>query len=211
MAIGNNDIIRVTTQTAMLGMNCLNVFTYRAEEVVGAPTYEAVADSFEQLYDATVNFIIHPEAVLNLVKVENLTNEIDIFTKVFSDAGRGANAGQLMPPYVTYSIRLLRSSKITRHGSKRFAGVGENFVNGGVWTAGGAGPQEIIEFCKDHITVDPTGDVLAVLRPVIIGRTLAIVDGAETYPLDLGKVNPVQDADFRGISTQNTRKYGRGI
>lgn len=212
MAIVAGDILRLTTQVDYLSQKCLQVWFYRADNLVGVPTYEGVADGFKAQYDLHCTIYLHPNAVLELVKVENLTNGVDIFSKGYNVPGTASNPGDPMPPYVTYSVRQLRGSKITRHGSKRFAGVPEGFNNGGSYSGGGSSPNQLVDFCAatHGAGSDSENNLQAV--PVIVGRKLVTKAGGKTYyDVDLTKINSITGADFRGISTQNSRKFGRGI
>lgn len=212
MPVVENDIIRLTTQSAYLGIKALQVYYMRARDIVGDVTYESMADDFSSKYAAQVNLYLHPSCVLELIKVENVSNEVDIYSKAYSLAGTAGTPGDALPPYVTYSVRQLRGSKVTRHGSKRFAGVPEGFQAAGVYTGGGGSPNQLVSFCSQAVTVDDGGGNTLFLDHVIVGRTLVTPpEGAPYYDIDLTKVNTVIGSDFRGLSTQNSRKFGRGI
>jgi hypothetical protein len=97
---------------------------------------------------------------------------------------------------------LIRTTRLTRHGSKRFVGVIEE-------TTVGNNPASTITDELSALAVAMYAGILVsgttidvTLTPIIIGRTK--VDGV--YVLDTTKVNLVSGAEFTRLTSQNSRK-----
>jgi hypothetical protein len=56
----------------------------------------------------------------------------------------------------------------------------------------------------------PPDDTNFTLRPVIVGRVPATPPN-KGYVLDLTKINGITGLIFRGVSTENLRKVGKGF
>lgn len=207
MAIADNDILQITFVQSVTGQVVNNVFFYRADDPVGTPDYGDVADGFISQVVVPLVATQSVDVGSTRIVIKNITNNLDIYEEANSNAG--SRSGPVMPSFVAWAFRLVRSSALTRHGAKRIAGPSESDVadNGpvsGVLTVLTALATAMGE---DFVVNDGGGNTVT-LVPVIVGRT-ENVDG--DYELDLTKINPVASANFIRVTSQTTRRAGRGI
>lgn len=202
MAISNGDIIRVTNTGEWVDGNVgTNVFFFQYVLGDDSATYEEISNAMSGFLTTRVAPITTIAFTYRSIKVENLTNGLDLEEYAISIAG--TVSGEYMPSFVSWAFRLYRGSKLTRNGRKSFAGVAEASVANGAPIAGAVTALNNLAagiLAGLSQTVGPTVDWTLV--PVIVGRTL--VGG--TYEIDLGKINSVVDVRFERVSTQNTRK-----
>lgn len=206
MAIG--DILKVTDNQGYLGQLVQNVFFYKVTAIPvtagGMDEYEQVCASFNADVRILELAIQHEQLEHGVTTVDNITNGLD-FGAVEADVF-GLLEGDELASFYALNFILRRTSKITRNGSKRFAGVAETSVNGNSYT-GSMTPVNALAAAlaaplKDGAS--PTPNDFAI--PVIVGRKL--VSGH--YEYDLTKINPVSSAAFTAVSTQRSRKAGHG-
>ena len=205
MATNVGDILRCTHFHDYLGQECLNVFFYQVG-VNGNPALLpfSFTDEYAADYETRVMAVMTDDVTLTRILWENLTNELD-----FSDVPQnrqGASTGDPAPSALALSVKLIRDSKITRNGSKRFVGLSEGLTNGNQVVLSQGITDNIEGFCGTNLfyaDYDGQGNDIE-LRQVIIGRTLS---AGNVYELDLSKVNQVDGAQVRNIiGTQNSRK-----
>lgn len=113
----------------------------------------------------------------------------------------GGNEAEALPPSIAFSFRLNRSLTTTRNGFKRFGGVCETQVLNGIVTDGPTLAKLATVATALGATLTQDGWSA---RPVIV--RFKIGNQVLTTPL----VNPVRNAGFSGLGTQNSRKFGHG-
>lgn len=201
MSIEVADLIQIDARTMHLGRETHNVFHYRVASRDEGITYADVANHFEDWWTSKVAPIQSANAQLDLVEITNLTNGLDIHQSTFTT--NGLLSGDDLPSFCSWGFRLIRTTRLTRHGSKRFVGVIE---------AQTVGNEPISTFLDELSTTAvglKTGILVSgttidiTLTPVIIGRTKNV---SGVYELDTTKVNLVADAEFTALTTQNSRK-----
>lgn len=208
MAVAVGDIIEYTLQQTCMGSTLLNVFHYEATIVEPSVDYDDVASAFLNVpYQGIKNCQATAVQYVRLL-IRNLTNGIDIAETVLTDTGE--RSGEAATSMLAYGFRLNRSTAITRHGQKRIGGVSETDLTGQVPTAG---MLVILADTADKFgepaLVDGTVDHDISLDPVIVGRFPT--GHAQAGQLDLSKINPVASAAFVSVTTQTSRKLGRGV
>lgn len=200
MAMEVGDILELRSQVDYLGQPCLNVWHYQVVSFDAGVGYTNVDDAFTGLYTTNIKPITMQGAVLSKVDILNLTNGVDIYSEGHSVAGDKTTGAT--PSFTAYKFQFLRGSRITRHGWKRIVGVCEADIEGNAAVAGAiAALDALAAQMQVGLLVSATSADLTLI-PVIVGRTL--VGG--TYQLDLTKINSVIDVQFKGVTTQNTRK-----
>lgn len=207
MAIAVGDILQITDVQALSLNQLLNVYTYEVMELGSAVEYADIANTFqgtvvEEVCLQQVNILVHTGTV-----IRNLTNGLDLFEEITSRQG-DVNS-EAMPNFVALAFRLVRSNLLTRHGQKRIGGIGEVSIAGNIVNP--ASMVSVIAMAAaigSDLTVDSGGDEDFVLRPVIVGRFPEGSPSAGQY--DLSKVNPVAQCSFIRVTTQTTRRAGRG-
>lgn len=113
--------------------------------------------------------------------------------------------GQANSPYaasaVAYSFQLVRSTRVTRHGSKRIAGVPEAYIdNNQLVSTYVDDVGAVAELLGGTQTVPFGSGETMTLLPVIAKSTTGSPPPLPTV------FNPVLSATFRGIGSQNSRK-----
>lgn len=199
------DILRFTVFQSYLGQVCLNVDFREIDSLPpGSVTESVLALSYANLYETEVLPIQHQDVTLTRVLCENLTDGVS-FGETFPNVV-GTQTGDPMPSYVSLAMKLSRTTKVTRNGSKRIVGVQEQNVDGNIQNYPST-RTEPAEFFYGGITdfIDPQDGVTTFeMGAVIVGRTL---NPQGVYELDLSKINRVKNSTMKAlVSTQNTRK-----
>lgn len=195
------DVFRVTTAAQYLGENLLNVYYYRLLDVPAAGNpLEGLASVMDTEILPTVAVIQQQNHVVKLVRVENL-NSTEIYERVVDIPGQvSANAGNPLPSFYAVTFQLVRTTRDTRHGSKRFGGIPDNLVYGNEWL-GSVTPLNAI---AAKLKTTWVAGLVDTFQPVIV-----------RHPVPAPPINPVfnvvADCLYKGVRTQNTRKKGRGV
>lgn len=203
MAAALGDLIQITAFQRYLEQRVLNVYYYRVTAPLGlADGYLA---SFHTSFLAVVlNAVRAVQASLltyDSIRYANLSNGIDLLEQPVSLAGTVATTtATAMPSFVAMTWLLRRESLATRNGYKRFAGVNDGTVDGNNSTIGAS----ILDAVSNGLSADLMAGVAVLGAPVIVRRPLLVPAGTSYVYSDIGS------AQFREVSTQNTRKRGRG-
>lgn len=201
MAASQGDIIQITDVQVQKGQQVLNVYNYEVVTLTGlADNYlEVIADWYEEVGLAAVRGIQSSSLVHIGLRVINYTTGIDFLERPLANLA-GVRPAPVLPPNVCWTFRLLRETRATRHGWKRYAGVAEQDQNNGDNEGLGAAQLDpVLNFLAADF--QPAPSVVPLLAPVIVRKNA------------LGEVvakNNIGAAEYRHIGTQNTRKIGRG-
>lgn len=207
MAIQTSDIIQITDVQSFLGQLILNVYHYRVVSFDEGTDYSDFAQQFELLVAGVVADVQSASVNHNMVIVKNLTNGIDIWEEP-ADIDGATTGGDDLPSFVALSFRLVRSSGLTRHGAKRIGGLDEGTIAGNGISSSFADEVAAIEAALGSPLMREGTMADFVLQPVIVGR---FPEGhANAGQFDLSKVNDVSAAQFIRVSSQTTRRAGRG-
>lgn len=209
MALAVGDIIQFTDVQSYLGQTVLNTYTYQVESFESAVTLEDLAQGFE-LYVATEVATVQDDDVTHpFIIAKNLSNGIDIWEEPTTIAGDNASTLE-GTSFMALGYRLVRSNASTRHGSKRIGGLPAGISDGNAINPAYATlVDDLAAVFALPLTATGTVDHDYVLNPVIIGRYPT--GDPNAGEMDLSVVNPVSAAQFIRMTTQNTRKAGRGI
>lgn len=210
MAMAIDNILQITDFQRFLGQQVLNVYFYRVlalpdPEIYPNP-YDAVLTSFESTVVGPLKNNQHTSLMHETIVVKNLSNGIDIREKILNIAGTAT--GDEEPSFTALGIRLVRTTGVTRHGSKRIGGMPESYFIGNTLNLS-PGQVTAIEFAMGATLIE-SGTINDLAQPVIVGRTLVPASDPPEYELDLLKINVIADAQIIAVTTQNTRKAGRG-
>lgn len=203
MAIADGDIIQIRLTSAFNGQVCENVYYYQADGAAGDPAIYALASqAFEDgVVDAVVPFT-SVNYIANRISIKNLTNDLDIFEEAINVVGQVP--GDSLPAYVTMTVKLQRTTALTRNGSKRYSGIAESIVTAGELNLLPSQRATIANAHSASLSVSGVGGA-TILRPVIIGRVPQGQPNAGE--LDISKVNRVASAALGlRITSQNSRK-----
>jgi len=207
MALTVGQIVRITDEQVLSSQQIINVYFYQITGI--APGDPLEIDEVAQGWWNAVNATLRDcqSSALQHVSViaEAIGGDKDYFEYTIPPAERAGTSpftGQQSSTFEAYSITLVPATRQTRPGSKRVAGVVENAMG----DFGQIVPTQL-SFLEDF------GDVIA--APLNIG----ILGTSEISPviyrpgngINPPVVNPV--VGYRvalRVSTQNTRKIGKG-
>ena len=203
MSAGLGDFIRVTDKQILDGQTVLNVFFYRVVSITGITDgyLGSLAAWFDLHVTTAIQGVQHAAINHKEMFLENLTNGVDIYTYVYPGDRKGiTTSGDVMPSFVTWGFQLMRENRNTRHGYKRFSGVGEVQVSNGQPDIG----STYTDTLATALALDWTEGVYTFAEPVILRHPI-------TVPLVSPVYSSIGSARFKGLGTQNTRKSGRGV
>lgn len=193
MAVG--DIYRVKLRSSFFAQQILNVFYYQVSS--GSNIAEDLALAFSDVA-GDISGCQASALSYNDITVENLDNLADFNLTPFTSAG--AISGEYLSPFVAWGFRYNRATRAVRNGSKRITGVPESLVQNGAATNAAL---DILEPIAVSMGNDLTGASGAVYRPVIFHKDPEAPAGGVGFV--------VQDVVYVRLTTQNTRKIGRGV
>ena len=197
MAIGNHYIIKVFS--TYLAQQLLNVYAYELNS--GTVTAADVALAFETQVQTSVMGAIVGGTTIDNIQVYNL--EVPDDFAIISSALSGLSSGDGMPPYVSMSILYRRASRAVRNGHKRLGGVSEAHQSQGV---------------LDSATIAILNDFALASATPLIGTSPAFTATPKIWRR--ARLHPTVFTDTffdiasavvnENLTTQNTRKFGRG-
>src|SRR5215813_4429139 len=198
MAVG--DIYKIEAFGVMDGVQIINSYHYVRDGSSGVPTFATIAEDFRSKVIDKVRAITVNQMVWNNLVLTDVDPTGAGFDDVFGSPEGGNVTDEALPPYSCWSFLLARTNRTTFNGHKRFAGVPETWQADGVISAGHTTAIGNLATALGQSITDGT----LVYKPCILSTILNGVP--RTTPL----VNLVSGVQFKGITTQNTRKYGRG-
>lgn len=197
------DIIRVVETGTLLGENFKNVYHYLT--TLGAPldTVTDFSDAFAATFHPALEEMMSDEVAFTLRVVEDLDDVL--FFGEFPLSSVGLLASPAQPSFVAYGVKLQRTFKTTRNGSKRYAGV----VDGGV------DDNDVIlsSLLLDAVAAAIVTELEAPAFPLLLGSYVPIIfRPANSVPTSPAQAtNPISAASFSSlITSQVSRKPGRG-
>lgn len=221
MAISVDDILEFTLEGQFNGaVGTRNIFHYRVSNLdVGMSDTPFVA-----LGGAARDFWAHIKDELNAMLSEVMRSK-QVRARILTGSSAGVQNLYLiptgeqpglvgsngMPPYVAHGYRYQGSGGAERNGYKRFAGVAESQNNAGVFDGSSTDANALATALSDEIQVSGgVGGVIGQfdMKPVIVKKMAGGLDPSDIVVIDFWE--PV-GVTYYGITTQNTRKFGRGI
>jgi hypothetical protein len=199
-----DDIIQVTLRGTLYGQRVLNVFHYKVTDVTGAVDYDLIAGTCLSKLTSDITPIQVSAMTWERCDLDNLTDGLSFGSATGTFNGVLATEG--FAPFAAWYFRLNRSTKLTRSGGKRIAGVPENEVSNGtaessfIPTLAVAAGEMLLPINWNFLSA-PVGSGSMELG--ILGRN---PDGT----FDLSRFNGVSGIEYVSVSTQNSRKFGRG-
>lgn len=205
MAVGDHFQINLLQRWQDISGQLLeNVFCYEQTNGIGNAA-ELAANFILQVMD-NINSVQHVDVQNQALSVINLDNLADYYTTVLPGVG-AIGEGESLPPYASWTFRYIRATRAVRDGRKAFAGVPELWQTGGV-TTGGATLTTLnnlaasLQASVADILSSSSWDPRIWRRPGVYGSGTVAPPGA---------FYPIAGVAYAAISTQNTRKYGRGV
>lgn len=207
MALSVGDIIQIIDVQTVTGQQVLNVYHYRMDEVGADVDLADVVNVFQGQVIPAVAVIQHSNLVHTSMIAQNLTNGIDIYEEPISVAG--TKSGEMHPSFVAYAFRYVRATGLTRHGYKRFGGVPEDATTSNNLVASYVTMAATLAGVLDNpLTVDSGSGEDFIATPVIVGRIPQGEPDAGRF--DLSRINDISGVQFVRITSQTTRRVGRG-
>lgn len=136
---------------------------------------------------------------ITLMRMQNYTNENEFFEVAWINSG--TRSGDAMPSFVAHGLQLTRGNKNTRNGSRRIPGVMEGDITDGNNPPTPVQNGLMSAFMSDFSYVEGANNFLA--RPVILGRD-------QLGRIEPTRYSPVTGVTYKRVTTQNSRKKGRG-
>jgi hypothetical protein len=216
MAIGVSSIIRFKNfhrfrDQMILNVSYFEVLAVDPGSVVAIPSYLAKGWGVKWFEALAGNFNVG--LAFDRVELDEV-NGVDIGNYAYVNDETGVVPGEALPVQDAVSVQFLRGDRTTRHGWKRFGGVPETFQAGGELTSGA-----ITQWTTDMQTlyfptlspivnvdlIDPGDDAIG-----SVGLR-AIIWGGNSPAFPMGRYQPIEGILVKpNVSTQNTRKVGRG-
>ena len=193
------DILRITDCQKLFGQDVCNILYYVVSAWTGNLTLEDVIDPFIDTFISGIRTRQNPALAHVNIVVDNLTDGNSFAERSVNIVGANPTASEPQPSFVAFSVTKKRSSKITRSGSIRIAGVSEGDTDGNDNTLSEAEKAELEDALTSPLTLtDAEGEFT--LTPVIVGTNVV------TNEPDVTRYQVFSTALFRGISTQRSRK-----
>lgn len=203
----NGDVLQVKDIQQFAGIEgeIMNVYYYRCGSLDDAFFLSEVAEIFSTNFADVVLSLVTPlqSNQVSHVRLE-VNNLMDYATDFFSYSYDTPILGVTLDGYSAaneaLSVQLVRTNRTTRHGSKRFGGISEGYiVNNALAGAGIAAMNTLVANISEPQFIEYAGGETVELIPVIL-KSPVLTTVAPTV------INPVADAAYRGIGSQNTRK-----
>jgi hypothetical protein len=187
------DVFKLTLKGTLLGQQTNNVFHYR--QTVGILGGSTMVDRFLAEVFPDIKSVLASQATFTAVEWINYNDPSDFGLTPITTGQNGARSGEVLPAFIAWGFNYNRSSRVTRNGSKRFAGVMEGDVINGL-----AVPAflNVLEDVAGQLGQDLQAGLTEMWRPVIARIS---TDGATVI-----QTNDVQNVTYRRITTQNSRK-----
>jgi hypothetical protein len=194
-----NDCLELTLyQRGWTDVEIRNVLTY-VVTAVGTGDEGTLADAF---YDDVLPEMLAVQHVIvshYKMTVSNLTDGLGYAENNIVPDVPGSLSGSAMPPFVAWAFRKNRLTRATRSGQLRVAGLSEGAQENGIAVAA---IIDDLDDLAEKLYLPLTHASGASFAPCILRKTPA--GGVDT-------INGIVSVEYVSVSSQNTRKYGRGI
>lgn len=208
MALTIGSKIEMTVTQIVLGQTMANIWGYEIKAIPGTPTPVQIAEAYWNHVKATYRAIV-PGVFGNVFRSVRLREmndpngayaEYDI--PIADQVGTRSASGDILPPFTAVGVRMVVGTRVTRPGQKRLVGLTEADQNAGVLVAGTVAIYKAF--------VDVAAGLLTLGAPAA-----ATILQSQVFSKDNGGFI-IASQDVQGtivntnVSTQNSRKFGRG-
>lgn len=196
---------KLTLTQTLFEQTLQNVFFY--EQFGGTLTRaQSLFDAFDLEVLTDLKTIQSDELTYDSIAIENVDDPSDFYIAAPVINGGGNQTGEVLPPYACYAFRYNRTTMAVRNGQKRFGGVPEAANANGVLDATyNTAVANVETALGDDITDGTTNPQY---RPKIAHRVFDTDTPPNLIDYTFYGIASVQ---YVRLSTQNTRKFGRGI
>lgn len=203
--------------TSPIGEATRNVWFYDTSTLVASFDESIALElAFEQQVFPAIKAITSTTQVYLAIKVYELFQRQFFKEQFFVPAQVGGRAGDLNPPFVAWGFRHIRQRGDMKNGYKRFAGVAETDVVGGAATAAAIVLLNALATAMNAVLTYTVAGNPESASGVIVKRVPVVVNGQiVSYRLPASIAEYVFYSatawQYQWVTTQNTRKVGRGI
>jgi len=208
MSLPDNGLVRITLNQTHQGQQVRNVFWYRAEDAVGGDAALGIGQTFWEVVRTAWRAFTPATTLLTFdsVDVRYMDGDLDYAVYTIPEAERQgtrtAGTAQLMPVFIAANITLNPANRQVRPASKRIGGLLETDNNA---NAIELGTRSLLGALGTAFTATlASGGFIDFLTPVVVGMPNANRPTRLLIPIVSHQVG-------RNVTTQNSRKVGRGI
>lgn len=204
--VGDN--VEIVVNMLVQGQQTLNVWQYNVGGWPGTVTMVQMLEGYWNNVKAAYRAVI-PSAYGNVfvsIKGRELNNPAGLYAEydvpTAERPGTRGTSGDQMPPFASAGVRLVVGTRATRPGQKRFPGLMESDQSAGVLGATVLTPLvTLMNLMVANMTLGAPA-ALVMLEPIVT-RKDALGNVTAEQPVTGYLINP-------NVTTQNTRKFGRG-
>jgi len=145
--MATDDVFLVRDVQTFLGEQMMNTYTYKQR--TGSRGAEDLALAWIAGVLPAIQAIQNNGLVHDYVEVINYNDEGDFYVETLGSGFEGDVSGEPLPKFNAWGYRINRATRAVRNGSKRYAGVSENWLASGV--PAGTGVVEALEALADTL------------------------------------------------------------
>ncbi len=198
MAVVTAGLYKIILEQSYSAQTVLNTFWY-LNSLGSDDEQDKAAQAFDEDVLAVLAAVQHTTLVYNSIRAINVTGDLADFV-LTPTTSSGSNAGTAVNTFTAAGIRLNRTTKETRNGQKRFAGMVEEEMSNQSWTAAYITTLETLATAL----VADISTVGGIFEAVIARQDLVTPTNWFANPVASATVN-----DF--VTSQVSRKRGQGI
>lgn len=211
MAIGAGSLIEVAIGGAIFSQQWMNVYTYLVVGELGSPTASDWGEALWNDLKATLRPLVSAahDGAFVYARVREMDDPAGEYGEYAVPVGeRGGtlswSGGDVLPPMLAAAIRLTVGTRVTRPGQKRIPGADEAQMANAIWVPGYLAALNAHGFALTQPSTLGAPALGSEVQPVIVSR-----DRVTGLPQAHQAVTGYVVSSY--VTTQNTRKVGRGI
>lgn len=210
MALGNGSLIEIVHVQRLLGQQVLNVYGYELSGYVGGTSLVAILEAYWN-HVKTVTRALYPTSFTDFfqtLKGREVNNVVGDYAEYDIPVGERAGTrslgsqGETMPIFNSVGVRLVVGTRATRPGQKRYSCLVEGDQNSGTLGAGMVASTAALMNVMTAAMLLGIPAELNELQPRIFRK---LNDGTV-----IASQPPTGYLINSQVTTQNTRKIGRG-
>lgn len=192
------------TMTGLSG-EVLNVFYF---EILSMTTPQPIVNVTDALATFWYDTFLAPVLAMQSNQVIHTRSEVNNLNAFTTDFGTvipaepvaGSFAGEYLAPSTAWSFQLVRTTRETRNGSKRIAGVPEGLGTNNIPSGAARLLADDVRLMWETIPTVDLNEVDTMVLRMVIPKTPVTPGALPTV------FNPVSAVVFRGLGSQNSRK-----
>jgi len=193
--VGLQDTYRTVLHGVLGGQEVSNVFHFHRSSIAG--TAAGLSSGFITNVVPVIQTIMSSAVQLTTLDIVNIEDPDDSSSAIVN--APGLRAADMFSTFAAWGFRLIPSVASLQTGSKRFAGVSEADVNDGVAVASQLLRLAIVATRLQTPFVQS-----------LVNWTPVIYSDREILGIPFRRVATISTAAYNWVTTQNSRKVGRG-